>query len=108
MSITEPKRRNKELDEVTKGRIIQSHEEGNSIRSIATRMGIGCTQVHNLLVNFRTTGSTDRSSKSGRPRKTSPRDDRKIILTMKANRSMSSAEVLDESGVENIGTNTVI
>ncbi|GFV71250.1 transposable element Tc1 transposase [Trichonephila clavipes] len=68
------------LDAFTRGRIIGKLEEGRSVTSVAAEFGIAHGIVSRLWRQFQTTGTAIRGFSSGRPRGTTPEDDRYIVL----------------------------
>ncbi|GFV21895.1 transposable element Tc3 transposase [Trichonephila clavipes] len=64
------------LDAFTRGRIIGKLEEGHSVTSVAAEFGIAHSIVSRLWRQFQTTGTAIRGFSSGRPRGTTPADDR--------------------------------
>ncbi|GFU75119.1 transposable element Tcb2 transposase [Trichonephila clavipes] len=64
------------LDTFTRGRIIGKLEEGRSGTSVAAEFGIAHSIVSRLWRQFQTTGTAIRGFSSGRPRGTTPADDR--------------------------------
>ncbi|GFV44010.1 transposable element Tcb2 transposase [Trichonephila clavipes] len=64
------------LDAFTRGRIIGMLEEGRSVTSVAAEFGIAHIIVSRLWRQFQTTGTAIRGFSSGRPRGTTPADDR--------------------------------
>ncbi|GFV00621.1 transposable element Tc1 transposase [Trichonephila clavipes] len=64
------------LDAFTRGRIIGKSEEGRSVTSVAAEFGIAHSIVSRLWRQFQTTGTAIRGFSSGRPRGTTPEDDR--------------------------------
>ncbi|GFV69550.1 hypothetical protein TNCV_2779651 [Trichonephila clavipes] len=75
------------LDAFTRGRIIRKLEKGRSVvekgrsvTSVAAEFGIAHSIVSRLWRQFQTTGTTIRGFSSGRPRGTTPADDRYIVL----------------------------
>ncbi|GFV73100.1 uncharacterized protein TNCV_3665171 [Trichonephila clavipes] len=64
------------LDAFTRGRIIGNLEEGSSVTSVAAEFGIAHSIVSRLWRQFQTTGTAIRVFSSGRPRGTTPADDR--------------------------------
>ncbi|GFX56770.1 transposable element Tcb2 transposase [Trichonephila clavipes] len=67
------------LDAFTRGRIIGKLEEGRSVTSVAAEFGIAHSIVSRLWRQFQTTGTAIRVFSSGRPRGTTPADDRRPI-----------------------------
>ncbi|GFX58266.1 HTH_Tnp_Tc3_2 domain-containing protein [Trichonephila clavipes] len=74
------------LDAFTRGRIIGELEEGRSVTSVAAEFGIAHSIVSRLWRQFQTTGTAIREFSSGRPRGTTPADDRYIVLQARRNR----------------------
>ncbi|GFV05814.1 HTH_Tnp_Tc3_2 domain-containing protein [Trichonephila clavipes] len=74
------------LDAFTRGRIIGKLEEGCSVTSVAAEFGIAHSIVSRLWRQFQTTGRAIRGFSSGRTRKTTPADDRYIVLRARRNR----------------------
>ncbi|GFW47725.1 transposable element Tcb2 transposase [Trichonephila clavipes] len=64
------------LDAFTRGRIIGKLEEGRSVTSVAAEFGIAHSIVSRLWRQLQTTGKAMRWFSSGRPRGTTPADDR--------------------------------
>ncbi|GFU17196.1 transposable element Tcb2 transposase [Trichonephila clavipes] len=66
------------LDAFTRGRIIGKLEEGRSVTSVAAEFGIAHSIVSRLWRQFQTTGTAIWGFSSGRPRGTTPADDRRL------------------------------
>ncbi|GFU54810.1 transposable element Tcb2 transposase [Trichonephila clavipes] len=81
------------LDAFTRGRIIGKLEEGHSVTSVATEFGIAHSIVSRLWRQFHTTGTAIRGFSSGRPRGTTPADDRYIVLQARRNRQQTAGEI---------------
>ncbi|GFV60987.1 transposable element Tcb2 transposase [Trichonephila clavipes] len=81
------------LDAFTRGRIIGKLEEGRSVTSVAAEFGIAHSIVSRLWRQFQTTGTAIREFSSGRPRETTPSDDRYIVLQARRNRRQTAAEI---------------
>ncbi|GFY10106.1 transposable element Tcb1 transposase [Trichonephila clavipes] len=81
------------LDAFTLGRIIGKLEEGRSVTSVATEFGIAHSIVSRLWRQFQTTGTAIRGFSSGRPRGTTPADDRYIVLQARRNRRQTAGEI---------------
>ncbi|GFX45447.1 transposable element Tcb1 transposase [Trichonephila clavipes] len=78
------------LDAFTRGRIIGKLEEG---RSVAAEFEIAHSIVSRLWRQFQTTGTAIRGFSSGRPRGTTPADDRYIVLQVRRNRRQTAGEI---------------
>ncbi|GFW74052.1 transposable element Tcb1 transposase [Trichonephila clavipes] len=81
------------LDAFTRGRIIGKLEEGRSVTSVAAEFGIAHSIVSRLWRQFQTTGTAIRGFSSGRPRGTTPADDRYIVLQARRNRRKTAGEI---------------
>ncbi|GFV25459.1 HTH_Tnp_Tc3_2 domain-containing protein [Trichonephila clavipes] len=81
------------LDAFTRGRIIGKLEEGRSETSVAAEFGIAHSIVSRLWRQFQTTGTAIRGFSSGRPRGTTPADDRYIVLQARRNRRQTAGEI---------------
>ncbi|GFW94943.1 transposable element Tcb2 transposase [Trichonephila clavipes] len=81
------------LDAFTRGRIIGKLEEGRSVTSVAAEFGIAHNIVSRLWRQFQTTGTAIRGFSSGRPRGTTPADDRYIVLQARRNRRQTAGEI---------------
>ncbi|GFY17640.1 transposable element Tc1 transposase [Trichonephila clavipes] len=78
------------LDAFTRDRIIGKLEEGRSVTSVAAEFGI----AHSIVSRqFQTTGTAIRGFSSGRPRGTTPTDDRYIVLQARRNRRQTAGEI---------------
>ncbi|GFX96117.1 transposable element Tcb1 transposase [Trichonephila clavipes] len=74
-------------------RIIGKLEEGRSVTSVAAEFGIAHSIVSRLWRQFQTTGTAIRGFSSGRPRGTTPADDRYIVLQAGRNRRQTAGEI---------------
>ncbi|GFS85779.1 transposable element Tc1 transposase [Trichonephila clavipes] len=81
------------LDVFTRGRIIGKLEQGRSVTSVAAEFGIAYSIVSRLWRQFQTTGTAIRGFSSGRPRGTTPADDRYIVLQARRNRRQTAGEI---------------
>ncbi|GFT65835.1 transposable element Tcb2 transposase [Trichonephila clavipes] len=81
------------LDAFTRGRILGKLEEGRSVTSVAAEFGIAHSIVSRLWTQFQTTGKAIRGFSSGRPRGTTPADDRYIVLQARRNRRHTAGEI---------------
>uniref|UniRef100_A0A2L2YEG6 Transposable element Tcb2 transposase n=1 Tax=Parasteatoda tepidariorum TaxID=114398 RepID=A0A2L2YEG6_PARTP len=68
-------------------------EEGRSVTSVAEEFGINKSVVSRAWNAFKTDGTAVRKVGGGRPRKTTPRDDRYIVLQAKRNRFQSASAI---------------
>ncbi|GFW96565.1 transposable element Tcb1 transposase [Trichonephila clavipes] len=68
-------------------------EEGRSVTSVAAEFGIAHSIVSRLWRQFQTTGTAIRGFSSGRPRGTTPADDRYFVLQARRNRRKTAGEI---------------
>lgn len=76
-----------------KNLIVRSVHNGNSFRKTAELYGVGKSVVGQIMKRFESTGSTKNRKQSGRPPKTTPREDRKLIKLCKENPRLSAVEL---------------
>ncbi|GFY09735.1 transposable element Tcb2 transposase [Trichonephila clavipes] len=81
------------LDAFTRGRIIGKLEEGRSVTSVAAEFEITHSIVSRFWKQFQTTGTAIRGFSSGRPRGTTPSEDRYIVLQARRNRRQTAGEI---------------
>ncbi|GFX79930.1 HTH_Tnp_Tc3_2 domain-containing protein [Trichonephila clavipes] len=92
-TLNPPPRTEWNLDAFTQGRIIGKLEEGRSVTSVAAEFVIAHSIVSRLWRQFQTTGTAIRGFSSGRPRGTTPADDRYIVLQARRNRRQTAGEI---------------
>ncbi|GFV61994.1 uncharacterized protein TNCV_4107971 [Trichonephila clavipes] len=68
-------------------------EEARSVTSVAAEFGIAHIIVSRLWRQFQTTGTAIRGFSSGRPRGTTPADDRYIVSQARRNRRQTAGEI---------------
>ena len=86
----------KELSKEERIRIIVYHEEGLSQVKIAEKMGISRKGVQTTLQRYEETGGVDNRRRSGRSRKTTIREDRKIRRTSLSDRKLTAPQITAE------------
>ena len=74
-------------------KIVVLREEGYSLAEIAARVRCSKSGVSKTLSRVRVTGSVNDRKRSGRPRITSPRDDRALVKMSLQNRRLTSTEL---------------
>ena len=72
------KKKKASLSEVKHAQIVILHKEGQSECLISENVECSKTAVHQAIVKFKICGSYVDTKRSGRPRKTTPRDDHLI------------------------------
>ena len=83
----------KHITDVEKGIAIGMHEMGSSLNSIAKRLRRDKKTIRELLRKYNTTQDVSRRPGSGRPRKTSERDDRRIARETKRDHFITLANI---------------
>ncbi|GFU39890.1 transposable element Tcb2 transposase [Trichonephila clavipes] len=68
-------------------------QEGRNVTSVAAEFGIALSMVSRLWRQFQTTGTAIRGFSSGRPRGTTPADERYIVLQARRNRRQTAGEI---------------
>lgn len=66
---------------------------GMSARDVARHVGVHESTISRLRVRYQLTGNVKDRPRSGRPRKTTPREERYIVTTSRRNRFMSSRKL---------------
>ena len=79
--------------EAQRSNIIFLHQEGISMREIAKRVGCSRKGVSGVIQRFQETGNTNDKPRSGRPRKSSSREDRPLVRLSLSDRKKSSSEL---------------
>lgn len=91
------------LDRDDTVRAVTMHQEDRSTRYIANRLGVHFSTVARALKRFRETGGYSRRPGSGRPRVTTPQDDRYIRLQTLRNRQITGNDLNNLlAGVRNL------
>jgi len=95
------------LSESQKSIILHMRSNGLTLMNIANEMKLKYDQVRVLCKKFEAGESLERKKKSGRPRKTTDRDNRKIVLEVKRNRKITGNEIKVNLGLENVSERTI-
>ena len=94
----------------TKWQVIGMSKTGMSDRSIGTALNVSKTCVENTVKRFKESGTVIEAPRSGRPRKTSPRQDHKLIILSRKNRNASASDLqgmLNSEGTMNVSMSTI-
>jgi transposase len=83
----------KHLNEKERGAIIALTSQTVSIKKISQQLGIGEATVVLWQKRHRETGDVDRKNGSGRPPKTTPQEDRRIVQSVQAKSITTALEV---------------
>ena len=81
------------LSDVQRAQIMALYKEKYSERSISQRIKRSKNAVHNAVVKFKKTGTYSDAKQSGRPRKSTPRDDHIIRRTAVRSRMSSASKI---------------
>ena len=79
-----------------KQRIVDLHKDGHSNVVIAERIGRAVSVVQRIVAQFKSSGSLNSPPKTGRPRKTSVKQDRLMVRLARQDRFKSAAEISRE------------
>ena len=94
-----------------KWQVVGMHKTGMSYRQIASALNVSKTCVENTVKRYAESGSVLEAPRSGRPRKTSPRQDRKLLNLSRRNRNASASDLLTKMNQDgdnvNISVSTV-
>ncbi|GFW22931.1 transposable element Tcb2 transposase [Trichonephila clavipes] len=80
------------IDDFMRGRIIGKIEKGRKIKDVVREFDIAHSIVSRLWKSFKTTGMCSRRHGGGRVRKTTPEEDRYIVLSAKRNRRTTAQQ----------------
>ena len=83
----------KQLSEDSKKAVIRASERGDSVRLIASQFGISIGAVSQICNRFQSTGGVSRVQGSGRPRKSSEKDDRALVRIVKKDPLKTATDV---------------
>ncbi|GFY13475.1 transposable element Tcb1 transposase [Trichonephila clavipes] len=84
------------IDDLMRGRIIGTIEEGRKITDVAREFDIAHSVVSRLWKSFKTTGMCSRWHRGGRVRSSTPAEDRYIVLSAKRNRRTTAQPVANQ------------
>ena len=95
------------LSSVDHGRILQLHLDGKSYRDIGSRYKVSASVIHCLIQKYNATGSMDRHHGQGRKRKTTAREDTRIVREVKRNRFSSANDIREALNMHHISEGTI-
>lgn len=83
----------RKLGEADRGRALAWIQEGVPLREIGTRLGVTHSVIQRLRTRFLTTGLTTEAPRSGRPRITTRRQDRMVVLNARRHPFINSTQL---------------
>ena len=82
-------------------------QSGKSHRETARLLGINKSTVSRVFERFMTTQSVSQRQRSGRPRKTTEKDDKAIVLFVNRHPNTTQTQVRKSVGLENVSNSTI-
>jgi len=101
------KKGSKHPDLLLKATIVASYEAGMSYKDIRDKYSISKSSLYRYLKRSRNEHSVERKEGSGRKRKTTPSEDRHIVLSVLRNRETTSQEVADLFGERRVSARLI-
>lgn len=102
------RRGSKHCTATDKERIIGVYQGNNSIRGTSNITGFPKSTVSRIIAKFESEEGYERTSGSGRPRKTTEADDRAIVRLMRNDRGITSEDILEQLPLLNVSVDTII
>ncbi|KAK6485881.1 hypothetical protein HHUSO_G11794 [Huso huso] len=99
--------RGSELTDLQRGMVIGGHISGKSVRDVAALTGIPKSTVGNVVAKWKSTGSTEVASRSGRPAKITARGKRTLRRIVTGNMQATVIDVT-EAFQESMGTSVSV
>ena len=90
--------RKRSLSEAQRAQIVILRQEGYAERAVSERLAVSKTAVHQAVVKFKNCGSSSDCKRSGRPRKTTRRDDILIKRCVVKSPTCSAKKIRAELG----------
>ncbi|TFK71483.1 hypothetical protein BDN72DRAFT_837535 [Pluteus cervinus] len=87
MDSPHPPRREYSID--TRNQIVGAHKMGASNQTISDEFKIPKTSIRNIISRWKIRGTVADAPRSGRPRKTTPRDRRHVVLAARKDQGLS-------------------
>lgn len=82
------------VSDAIKWQMVGMVKTGMSYRAIAAALNVSKTCVEHTVRRYNESGTVMEAPRSGRPRQTTPRQDRKLLVTSRKNRNASLSELL--------------
>ena len=82
------------IDDVIRREMIEEVMDGKSFREVGRKYGFSQTAVHKLCNKYEKTNGIENLQKSGRLKKTSKKEDRKLVQMYRANCKWTSKKLL--------------
>ena len=101
------KKMGKSASPFIKEKIIALANEGQSVRAIEAVTGVAKSTVSDCIRTFKSRKTFVHKSRSGRPRKTTAREDQEIILAVKRNRFVTSKAIKEEIPTLKVSIRTI-
>ena len=103
-------RKAKQISDIIRDLIVtlNKHSHMNQ-KTIAAECGVSTQAVSRILKQYRSTGSASIAARTGRPRKTTSRDDQMILREVKRNPFITSAEIKQNlsQNLDDVTTRTI-
>ena len=97
----------KQLTPRKRAEIRGMHRAGATTKELAAHFGRSERTMRNIVKTISERGSLDRKEGSGRPRKTTARQDKLIIRQVKKDRECTSIDIQRELGLEHVSDKTI-
>lgn len=85
--------RGKEIAKGTREAIVKAKENGSTDRQVAALFGISRSAVSKIYSRFKTLKTVNILPRSGRPRKSTEKDDRALVRIIKKNPRMTGTDI---------------
>ena len=92
----------KQLSHDLKTKIVQHHGLGEGYKKLAQRFKLSVSTVRNIVRKWKTTGTVLVKARSGRPRKISEKQRRRMVRTVKLNPQTSSKDLQHDLAAEGV------
>lgn len=102
-----PPKPNKQITRADRNRIVGQLQAGSSQTEVAAKNRVQQSTVSRIKRKFEEMGSVDDLERGGRPRKTTARQDRMIVLAVKKDPEITGKEIKKDLGLENVSSRLV-